>query len=66
MMALPKLPLNFKYNALFGFRFPTFPLEPCGPESPLFEALNDHHLGFDLNVASSNNDVSIATIVDLE
>jgi hypothetical protein len=53
-MALPKFPLNFKYKALFGFRFPTSPLVPFGIESPLFEALNDPHLGYDLNVASSS------------
>jgi hypothetical protein len=66
MMALPKLPLNFKYKALFGFKFPTSPLKPFGIESPLFEALNDPHLGSNLNVVSSSNAISIATIVNLD
>ncbi len=45
---------------MFGFKFPTSPLKPFALESPPLEALNDPHSHFDINVASSNNNVSIA------
>jgi hypothetical protein len=64
-MAPPKLPLNFKYKVLFG-SYTSPPSKPFARESPPLEALNDQHSNFHPNVASSNNDVIVAIIVDLE
>jgi hypothetical protein len=66
MMASPKLPLYFRYKALFGYRFPTSPPKPFAFESALLEALNDLHSSYNLSVVSLNNTITIAIIVDLE
>ncbi len=66
IMAPPKLSSNFKYKALFGYRFLTFALEPSTFESPPFEALNDFHSSSNPNVASFSNTIIVKIIVNLE
>ncbi len=65
-MTPPKLLSNFKYKALFGSRFLAFVPQPFAFESPPLEALNDLHLGFDPDVASYNNTITVAIVIDLE
>ncbi len=64
-MAPLKLPSNFKYKALFGYRFPTLPQKFIAHELPPVEALNDLHVHFDPNVDSSNNIITIRSIIKL-
>jgi hypothetical protein len=66
IMTPPKLLSNFKCKALFGSRFLAFVPQPFAFESPQFEALNHLHLGFNSNVASCNNTITIAIVIDLE
>lgn len=65
-MAPLKLPSNFRYKALFGYKFPTSPQELIAHESPPLEALNDLHVHFDPNVDSSNNIVTTRSIIKLD
>jgi hypothetical protein len=65
-MAPLKFPSNFKYEALFGYRFPTLPQELIVHELPPLEALNDLHVHFDFNVDSSSNIVTTRSIIKLE
>jgi len=65
-MAPLKLPSNFKYKALFGYRFPTLPQGPVAHELFPLEALNDLHVHFDPNVDSSSNIVTTRNIIKLE
>jgi hypothetical protein len=65
-MAPPKLSSNFKYKALFGYRFLTFALEPSTFESPPLETLNDLHSSFNHNVVSFSNIIIVKIIVNLE
>jgi len=66
IMAPPKLSSNFKYKALFGYRFLTFALEPSTFESPPLETLNDLHSSFNHNVVSFSNIIIVKIIVNLE
>ncbi len=65
-MALPKLPSNFKYKALFYSRFFVVIPKPFAPESPPLQILNDFHLGSDPNVFSPSNTIIVETIMNLE
>ncbi len=66
IMALPKLPSNFKYKALFYSRFFVVIPKPFAPESPPLQILNDFHLGSDPNVFSPSNTIIVETIMNLE
>jgi hypothetical protein len=65
-MAPLKLPSNFKYKTLFGYRFLTLPQKLIVHELPHVEALNDLHVHFNLNVDSSSNIVTTRSIIKLE
>jgi hypothetical protein len=65
-MAPLKLPSNFKYKALLGYRFPTLPQELIVHELPPLESLNDLHVHFDPNVDMSNNIVTTRSIIKLD
>jgi hypothetical protein len=54
-MAPPILPSNFKYKALFNYRFLAFTLELSTLESPPLEAVNDFHVGSNSDVVTSSN-----------
>jgi hypothetical protein len=65
-MAPLKFPSNFRYKALFGYRFPTSPQELIVHELLPLEALNNLHVHFDPNVNSSSNIVTTKSIIKLE
>ncbi len=52
--------------AWFKVSYTSPPSEPFAPKSPSLETLNHQHSSSNPNVVTSNNNVIVATIIDLE